>query len=196
MTDTSHYLSGEDYTRDANGVALPPDVVAWPVGLLPAGVHPGDASTAQEAVPGVPLDHEKGQQWRPGREPWGVDNEEALPVYNRAAHDWSPGQVWCNSTVNSGVQVVNGRQAGRASVTVWVPLLDPNGNAPLGVMIGPTTESVIQGGIGCVVLNIGDSITIPSEGPVYAGCISGNSTGFCQYMSLTNPLGRGRDLGF
>jgi len=46
------------------------------------------------------------------------------------------------------------------------------------------------------VLNLGDSVTLYTEGPVYAGLISGNATGFCQYVSLTNPLGRGRDLTF
>jgi len=193
MTDTSHYLSGEDYTRDANGAALPPDVVAWPVKLLPAGVHPGDASTAQEGVPGTPQD--QSTQWRHGREPWGVENEEALPVYNRAAHDWQPGQVFVSTaSYDSAQAIVVNRQKGRLALTIWVPLLAPDGSTPNGVLIAPNVSALQQGGNDCVVLNAGDSTTIPTEGPVYAACISGKSTGFCQFISLTNPLGRGRDL--
>lgn len=161
---------------------------------LPAGVHPGDARTASEGVPGAPQD--QSTQWRHGREPWGVDNEEALPVYQRAAHDWQPGQVFVSTgSYDSAVQIVVGRQKGRASVTIWVPTLMPNGVAPLGVLIANDRSTLqVASGIDCIVLNVGDSITILSEGPVYAACIGANATGFCQFVSLTNPLGRGRDL--
>jgi hypothetical protein len=163
--------------------------------FLPIGVHPGDASTAGEGVPGAP--HDQGTQWQHGREPWGIDNEEALPVYQRAAHDWQPGQVFVSSATYDSMQaIIVGRQVGRARLTIWVPLLMPNGVAPLGVLVATNVAALQQGGNDCVVLNPGDSMTIDAEGPAYAGCIGTNATGFCQFLSLTNPLGRGRDLSF
>jgi len=195
--NAEHLLIGEDPFEHGGGAQLPPRPDEGTAQRLPAGAHPGDASTAGEGTPGIPRDEEKDQQHRPGREPWGTDNEEALPVYNRAAHDWTPGQVFCNTgTGNTGVSIIVGRQAGRARLTIWVPLFMPSGAAPLGVLVAPTREALFQGGLDCVVLNPGDSMTIDSEGPAYAGVIAGNATGFCQFLSLTNPLARGRELSF
>ena len=111
--------------------------------FLPVGVHPGDASTAGEGVPGAP--HDQGTQWQHGREPWGIDNEEALPVYQRSAHDWQPGQVFVSSATYDSMQaIIVGRQKGRLALTIWVPLLAPDGSTPKGVLIAPSVSALQQ----------------------------------------------------
>jgi hypothetical protein len=194
--DTSHYLPGEEHVAHAGGATLPPIADFVEANFIPGGVHPGDASTASEHGP-APYDEEKPQQHRPGRKPWDTANEEALPVNQRASRDWGPGTCYVSTGgVNSGVSIVVGRQKGRSSITIWVPSLMPNGVAPLGVLIAADPSALQTQGVptDVVVLNVGDSVTIASEGAVWAGVIGANASGACQFIQTTNPLGRGRDL--
>ncbi len=193
--DTSHFLPGEEHVAHGGGAVLPPHEVETVFGL-PLGVHPGDASTASEHGP-APYDEEKPQQHRPGRKPWGTDNDEALPINQRAARDWRGGLCYVQSGgLNSGTALVVGRQKGRTAVTIWVPTLMPNGVAPLGVLLSADVNALqgLGANADVIVLNVGDSVTIPTEGAVYAGVIGANATGFCQFFQTTNPLGNGRDL--
>ena len=61
---------------------------------LPQGVHPLDRSVPH--TPGTNPDHdtpisltEPGPQGITRPAPWSTDNETALPVYQRSAHDWN-----------------------------------------------------------------------------------------------------------
>lgn len=170
---------------------------------IPPGVHPGDASTATENVPGAPQDHEKGQQHSPGRTPWGTDNEVALPVFQRSAYGWGAGAIQiAPGGEMGGTAIIAPRQKGRQKVTVWCPSKMPNGVAPLAVLIAPDQASIqnLQAGAGtsapgCFVLNPGDPVVvIETEGEVWAGIPGGAATAGVQYVVTTNPLGRGRGL--
>lgn len=153
------------------------------------GIAPDDIPST-ETYPGeapVPPDEAVGHAPHgTGEKRFTTDNAEAVPVFQRSAHDWTSGTK--QPSVTSGPIQVVGRQRGRISTTVWVPTKDANGNTPTGVVIGATQGELQQGGFDSVVLNVGDSITIHSEGPVWCYVISGN-TGFCQFMTEYNPAG-------
>jgi hypothetical protein len=164
------------------------------LGTLPPGVHPLDPSVPADRVNEgdlvVPQDSTL-PKYETKRKPWSTDNTEALPVYQRSATDWGSGVVIPNVNFNSGTATVVGRQKGRIAVKVWVPTKTADGNTVTnGVLIGPN-ESELQNpnALDNVVLNVGDSITLETEGSVYCAVIPGQTTGVCQYVSLNNPLG-------
>lgn len=157
---------------------------------LPIGVHPGDNSVP--LVPGQPLEHnqpvspvEPGAQGERRRPPWDTDNEEALPVFMRAAHDWSIRTFTLNST--TGPIVVASRLKGCQSTILWVPA-----TAALGCVIAPTQGELNNGAGG--TLNPGDSIELATEGPVYGGVIGANATGTLYVVRTFNPPGGGLGL--
>ena len=140
---------------------------------LPPGVHPYDQAGDEWSPPqGV-----QGQQWQPGRAPFSVPNANAVPVWQRATTDWSTAALTLNST--NGTQQIAGRVTGRMSVTIWVP-----GIASHGIQFSQD-RGAVDNNAG-TPLNPGDSVTINSEGPVYAGCQSGQTAGTVYVLDLFN----------
>lgn len=163
---------------------------------LPVGTHPGDQRAPIQPgfdsnLPIGPDTH--GDHYQQGRKPWGTDNDQALTVWQRASHDWSIGLIVV-TTANDGISQIIGRQPGRASVALWVPeqvlVAGVLTTTPAGVCLAPTAGELANG-VNNAVLNVGDSIDIPTEGGFYAGLIPGFTTGYVQYVSLTNPVGGG-----
>ena len=139
----------------------------------------------------VPADGHRGLAAR-GAKYFGTANFEAVPTFERASHDFTAGQVQVGS-YNGGTSIVVGRQAGRKNVTIWVPTSYINAagvtiSNPLGVVIGQTEGEIQIPGNG-VQLNSGDSITIATEAPIWAGLLYGQTSGFCQYLVEYNPSG-------
>lgn len=159
-----------------------------PVGNeLPPGVHPNDPSGPDEAA--AYLEEARSQPAATGKPAFSTDNGSAFPTFQRAASDWSVGVVIPNAATNGGVATVVGRQRGRVAVKLWVPTQLASGVAvTAGVVIGPD-ENELQAPVNPTVLNVGDSITIETEGSVYCGVIPGQTTGVVQYLVLSNPPG-------
>ena len=154
-----------------------------------------DDLTFPEPIPGgspVPLESRELTPYRRGMRQFATSNGEAVATFERASSDWSSGAVYLSSA-NMGVgpiQVV-GRQKGRKSTTLIVPAKDAQGNAPNGCIIASTQGELQGSGAGAevYVLNVGDSVTIPSEAGVWAQVIPGNTTGYVQFVSVYNPPG-------
>lgn len=159
---------------------------------LPPGVHPRDRGVPWtpdlDANAPVGGDRAGSQAGKTRSKAWSTDNEEAMPVYQRAAHDWNPRLTIV--TAATVPELVSPRQKGRVSLSLWVPSsVLINGvltTTPAGVCIGSDPQEAIDARC---VLNIGDSILIPSEGSVYVAQIPGQGTGYCQSTSHTNPIG-------
>lgn len=139
----------------------------------------------------VPADGSRGEAVR-GSKYFGTSNSEAVPVFERASHDFTAGQITVGS-YNGGTSVIVGRQAGRKNVTIWVPTSYINAAGttitnPVGVVIGQTEGEIQSPGNG-VQLNAGDSITLSTEAPIWAGLLYGQTQGFCQYLVEYNPSG-------
>ncbi len=145
------------------------------------GVHPWDSSVPtdgsyQNEAP-VPLDSGAGASQSSRREPYTVANEDAIGVFQRASHDWS-----ANTVVISQTTKILGRQKGRTLVTLFVP-----NTATEGVVLAPTQgEADMANGI---TLEVGSTIDLATEGSIYAGLITGKTTGTVAYIALTNPVG-------
>jgi hypothetical protein len=183
-------------TNDQN---LPPDATGQPsVGVLPPGVHPLDNS--QVVLPGqLPdagdmglLNDSPGIKFDRGRSPFGTAQEEALGVFQRLASDWSTGLVVVDVNQGGAVKVV-GRQRGRSALQLWVPtsVIGPLGTViatPAGVIIGPT-ENEVQQTFSATILMPGDSMTVLSEGSVWAGLQPAQTVGYVQYANYYTPAG-------
>jgi hypothetical protein len=157
---------------------------------LPPGVHPLDNSVP--VVPGMPIDADTpinqdgpGAQGKTRTAPWSTDNEQALPVYQRAASEWSANSYTLNST--SGPIQLAGKRKGQVSVTVWV-----SATASHGVVISPN-QGDIQQGAG-IELDPGDSITLDTEAAIWGGVIVGQTAGSVNVVVLYNPPGGGLGL--
>jgi hypothetical protein len=153
------------------------------------GQHPEDP-TAPSQFPGdspTPLDTAELVPAPKGHKQFDTENGDAIAVYQRAAHDWDSGAITLGSGTAGPVMVV-GRQRGRLATTLWVPAKDANGNVPNGVIIA-STQGEIQGAGYPIVLNVGDSLTINSEGAVFASVIAGNTTGLVFFKTEYNPAG-------
>lgn len=156
---------------------------------LAAGVHPMDPTAAgpNEFPEALELPAQSRKTRKP---PFSEPPGDAFGVFQRAATDWGQGTVIPNAATNGGVATVVGRQPGRVSVKLWVPNKLADGSTPLGVVIGPDeNELQAPSPITMTVLNVGDSITLETEGSVYCAVIPGNQTGAVQYVTLNNPAG-------
>lgn len=194
MTDLST-LMGTDpapaTTEPAGVPGMPPPGGAGPVG--DPGVHPQDQSVPitggrlveGDRPPGTGPDH-LGPQGQRTKAPWSTENEQAIPVNQRSAHDWTANRY----TVNAGqapIQIA-GRLRGAVSTIVWVPAA-----SPFGVTISPD-EGDVQQGAGVQLLP-GDSAEIASEGTVWCYVIAPNATGGpVQVIRTYNPPGGGLGL--
>jgi hypothetical protein len=152
---------------------------AVPTGL-PPGVHPLDPSIPHTGGPitephVVPLDEVR-QDYHQGKAPFDVDNVKALPVYQRASHDWTANYLLVSNTIQ-GI----GRQPGRSSVTIDVP------STGTAVIIAPTQGEVDQSD--GITLNPGDSRTIYTEAPVWIGPAVSGTIGTANVQAEYNPVG-------
>lgn len=145
---------------------------------LPPGVHPADMAEAtgpafgQER--GLPVDQASATRNPAGRKPWAVPNNEALPVFQRGSHDWQ-----ARTYVVSGALEIAARVKGRTRVYMWVA----TGDDP--VVVAPTQGEVnVYSG---VEIAAGSSLTVDTEAPIWAGPVSGNTTGTVSLIALTNP---------
>lgn len=159
--------------------------------LLPQGVHPRDQSApwTPEMDANAPVGGDHGGPSSAGRrgKPWGTDNEEALGVYQRAAFAWHPVLV---AVYPGNPTLIAGRQKGRTGLSLWVPNQVVVGGAlitnPAGVLIGSDPEEAVTAN---VVLNVGDSCRIGTEGSAYAAVIPGTAVGYVQCIMEVNPPG-------
>jgi hypothetical protein len=187
MTDLMSTMGNDPAPPTTEPVGNQPTAV--PGMELPQGVHPGDRSVP--LVPGQPVESNSptagdnlGKQGQRRRPPWDTENEEALPVYQRAAHDWTANQFALAS--NNPIQIA-GRLRGAVSTVVWVP-----SSAANGVVISPNEGDITQGA--GITLSPGDSIELCTEGAVSAGVSGGNATGTVYVVRLYNPPGGGLGL--
>jgi len=138
----------------------------------------------------IGLDH-AGNQYQTAGKRWSVDNADALAVFERASSNFTAGQIVVN-TYNGGTSIVVGRQKGRKNVTISVPstytAADGTTSTPNGVAIAET-EGELQLINGGFQLNPGDSITISTEAPIWAGLLPTDTTGLVQYLVEYNPVG-------
>ena len=159
---------------------------------LPPGVHPHDKSAVWtpgfDANNPVPPDVPGSQATKNRGKPWATDNEEALGVYQRAAYAWQPGLVVVDLT-NQPYTVVP-RQKGRVNCSLWVPtsvIIDGTlTTTPNGVMIGSDPSEALASNC---ILNVGDSLDLPTEGSIYVAVIPGETSGYVQFVTLVNPIG-------
>jgi|HubBroStandDraft_6_1064221.scaffolds.fasta_scaffold291133_2 hypothetical protein len=182
---------------DQGTIPMPPTIAPTegvpepaPPSNLPPGVHPYDPSVpysggelrdSQE----VPSDT-AGYRYPTGRKPWDTDNEDALAIWERASHDWT-GDTVTIGMPNPTLQLI-GRQPGRKCITLWCP------STGTAVCIAPTQgvcDQQFTSGIGGLILNPGDSVTINTEAQVWAGILNGNTTGTVAFLAEYNPPGGG-----
>jgi hypothetical protein len=172
---------------------MPPDTWEPPPGL-PPGVHPLDPSiTVPPDYIGGPLEepgqvpHDTaGNRYETGRKPFSTENDDALAVWERASHDWT-GDTVIIGMPNPTVQLI-GRQTGRKCITLWCP------STGTAVCIAPTQgvcDQQFTSGVGGLILNPGDSVTINTEAQVWAGILNGNTTGTVAFLAEYNPPGGG-----
>jgi len=162
--------------------------------VIPPGTAPEDPSIPIEDLHRYsdnPAPHDTaGNRYDTGKRGFHTDNEAAFPVFERASSDWNAGAIVVTSN-NAGTAIVGGRQRGRKAITLSVPTTwtDPNGtvSTPNGVTISQT-EGELQNGSG-YQLNPGDSVTISTEAPVWAGLIPTKTTGVVQWIVEYNPAG-------
>ena len=161
-----------------------------PPSQLPPGTHPYDPSVPYAGgelhdPAQIPAD-DAAYHYETGRAPFSTGNEEALAIWERASHDWT------GDTVNIGmpnptVQLI-GRQKGRKCITLWCP---STGTAVCIAPVQGICDQQFQSGIGGLILNPGDSVTINTEASVFAGILNGNTTGTVAFLAEYNPPGGG-----
>ena len=153
--------------------------------VLPPGVHPGDprasATDWTSPLPATP-----GPPGRRTKAPFAVGNGQAMGVFQRAAQTWDGGAT--KITTGTPVSVAT-RRKGRVAVTLWVPskvvIATKVVTVTNGVLVAASAgEANLRKG---VVLNKGDSLTIPSEGPVYIATLPTTTTGIVQVLETYNP---------
>lgn len=148
---------------------------------LPVAVHPLDNAVPIEQVTGgdMPVGHDiaAGPPVNTGTPPWRTDNPKALAVFQRASSTWGA-NTFAISNVNA-FQLV-GRIKGRSHITVWCP------TASAAAIILAPTEGEAQESNG-ITLNPGDSITLPTEAPVW--CLGAGAVATVAYVAFNNPAG-------
>jgi hypothetical protein len=156
---------------------------------LPPGVHPNDPATATDQHAAPP---ETRTDRYLGRAPWHTPNTNAIAMFQRGSEDWGVASIKLGSAggVGSGQVQAAGRVPGRTAVILTVPTLDINGVAVGAVLVAPDPGSIEQaqsGGVGDVLLlNPGDSYTLYTEAPVYAGVSIGATNCILQVIQLIN----------
>lgn len=115
-----------------------------------------------------------------------VDNEQAVPVYERASSSFSTVSMAIGASTFSLI----GRHRGRKTIVLSAPVT-------INTLAGPTTPNGFQwshdrnqvdAGAG-FQLNPGDSAQIDSEAEVWVGPLPGKTSGYVQLLEIFNVLG-------
>jgi hypothetical protein len=160
--------------------------------FLPPGVDPYDRSVvlAGHIDANAVTAPDQGQAYQTGHKPYPKDNWEALPVFQRAAKNFTVRIVVVDANAG-GTAIAASEQKGRQSITMSIPTLLADGvTAPNGVTFS-ANEGDLQGAASndCGILNPGDSVTIETEAKVYVGLIGANTTGAVMVITTNNPPG-------
>jgi hypothetical protein len=115
--------------------------------------------------------------------PWSTDNEQAIPVNQRAGSEWSANEYTLGITP---IQLA-GKLKGCVSTKIWVP-----STASHGCVISPSEGDITQGA--GITLSPGDSIELFTEAGVWGGVIVGQTTGTAYVVRIYNPPGGGLGL--
>lgn len=146
---------------------------------LGIGVHPYDPSVPmnQPYNHEAPVNETPPMSTQPGRRAYDTRNSDALPVFERSSEKWSANTLVLN---NAEPLQIAGKQKGRKELIIFVP-----NTASAGVIIAPTPGecSMYQG----VELDPGATLTLKTEAQVYAGLISGQSSGMVCIIATINP---------
>lgn len=180
-------MNDPDTSRQA-----PPGLLIDPDNIVGAEYADDLASPLSELDVTSPIQLDTaGNLYQKGGKRWSTDNGDALAVFERGAKSFTAGQIVVG-TANGGTSIVVGRQKGRKNVTISVPATYTNSSGanvtPNGVVIAEQ-EGELQLINGGFQVNPGDSITISTEAPVWAGLLPGKTSGFCQYLVEFNPSG-------
>ena len=146
---------------------------------LGIGVHPYDPSVPmnQPYNNEAPVSETPVMTTQHAKAAYSTRNPDALPVFERASEKWSANTLTLNNT--EPLQIA-GKQKGRKELILFVP-----NSATAGVIIGPDpgTVSMGQG----VELDPGATLTLKTEAAVYAGLISGQTSGTICIVATSNP---------
>lgn len=155
--------------------------------MLPPGVHPHDRRESETDWQGPAPEHPAGGPPR-GKAPFRTSPGQAMGVFQRAATNWTCGTIRVHSGQSQATRVV-GRRAGRTHITLWVPTKALVGGTLVtvaaGVTIATTTGDALNDA--GIALNVGDSITLPTEASVYVSNLPGEDTGIVQWAEFYNP---------
>lgn len=160
--------------------------------FLPLGADPLDRRQVLTRHPDYNLPHppEQGRnEYETGHRPYGRENWEALPIFQRAAKNGRVRVVGVNANMEGGTAIACNQVPGRQAVILSVPTkLGDGSTTPAGVTWA-FSQGDLQGvsNLDAGVLNVGDSITIECEAQIWLGLISGQTQGFCQVVELLNP---------
>lgn len=166
------------------GAATEDPITTTGIDALPPGVHPMDPSSFSGDPLAAPQDTPD-PKWTTTTKPqFGTENGDATATFQRSDHEWTGNRIVVD-TNNAGTVQLCGRQKGRSSVTLIVPL-----TATAGVVIGPTEGEVLNSA-SCPVLTPGQTLTLPTEAPIWAGVIPGQTTGTVDVFVTFNPAGGG-----
>lgn len=118
----------------------------------PAHDHPGPWDQLEQShTPAAKVAHP----------PFALPNGQAAPVNQRAAADWFASTEAIAGT--DSAKLVD-RQAGRAWVLISVPA-----GSPAGVVVDNSADSLLVGGApNGFHIAVGGSVSLPTEGPVWA----------------------------
>ena len=146
---------------------------------LGIGVHPYDPSVPmnQPYNHEAPVNETPPMSTQPGRRAYDTRNSDALPVFERSSEKWSANTLVLN---NAEPLQVAGKQKGRKELILFVP-----NSATAGVVIAPDSGEVSMGG--GVQLDPGATLTLKTEAAVWAGLISGQTTGTICVVATSNP---------
>jgi hypothetical protein len=151
---------------------------------ISAGQDPADRVDHSEHGNDYPLPKDTpGGDAPRGKQSFSDDNDEAVPVFQRADEAWT-GETFI---ISGPTQVVR-RMKGRTSVTLYVPSTDQAGNAVNGIVYAPDAGQVQGIGLPLFLLP-GMSVTLHTEAPVWASVIGANATGFVCVVTTDNPAG-------
>lgn len=146
---------------------------------LGIGVHPYDPSVdmTQPYNNEAPVAEAPVLAPQRGSKPYQARNVDAVPVFERSSEKWTAQTLTLN---NAEPLQIAGKQKGRKELIVFVP-----NTAAAGVIIAPTPGevSMFQG----VQLDPGATLTLKTEAPVYAGLISGQTSGIVCTVATINP---------
>lgn len=201
MTDLSTMMGTDpapDTTEPAGVPGVPPPGVPGSDPGVTAGVHPLDQSVPVQDGRLVEPDRppstgpdQLGPQGVRTKAPWSTSNEDAIPINQRAPHDWFGSTYTPNATGNNVTRI--SRLKGCKKTVLSIPAV-ANVATALPVIIAQDEGDVNQGA--GVELYPGEApLIIESEGPIFIGVVGANATGGpVRVIRFIDPPGGGLGL--